>query len=36
MRQQVKEVMTERPITLDKDASLADAARVMRDQASET
>jgi CBS domain-containing protein len=32
MDQQVKEVMTERPITLDKDASLADAARLMRDQ----
>jgi CBS domain-containing protein len=32
MGQQVKEIMTERPITLDKDASLADAARVMRDQ----
>jgi CBS domain-containing protein len=32
MVQQVKEVMTERPITLDQDASLADAARVMRDQ----
>jgi CBS domain-containing protein len=32
MEQQVKEVMTGRPITLDKDASLADAARLMRDQ----
>src|SRR5918996_252919 len=32
MGQQVKEVMTERPITLDKDASLADAARLMRDR----
>ncbi len=32
MGQQVKEVMTERPVTLDKDASLADAARSMRDQ----
>jgi CBS domain-containing protein len=32
MVQQVKEVMTERPITLDKDATLADAARMMRDQ----
>ena len=32
MGQQVKEIMTERPITLDKDASLADAARLMRDQ----
>jgi CBS domain-containing protein len=32
MVQQVKEVMTERPITLSKDASLADAARLMRDR----
>jgi CBS domain-containing protein len=32
MVQQVKEIMTERPITLDKDASLADAARLMRDR----
>jgi CBS domain-containing protein len=32
MGQQVKEVMTERPITLDRDASLAEAARLMRDQ----
>jgi CBS domain-containing protein len=30
--QQVKEIMTARPITLDKDASLADAAKLMRDQ----
>jgi CBS domain-containing protein len=28
----VKEVMTARPITLDRDASLVEAARVMRDQ----
>jgi CBS domain-containing protein len=32
MVQQVKEIMTKRPITLGKDASLADAARLMRDQ----
>jgi CBS domain-containing protein len=32
MGQQVKEVMTSRPITLDRDASLVEAARVMRDQ----
>src|SRR5688500_18929272 len=32
MGQQVKEIMTERPITLDKGASLADAARLMRDR----
>lgn len=32
MGQQVKEVMTERPITLDRDTSLAEAARLMRDQ----
>jgi CBS domain-containing protein len=32
MGQKVKEVMTARPITLDKDASIADAARLMRDQ----
>jgi CBS domain-containing protein len=32
MGQQVKEVMTERPVTLDRDASLAEAARLMRDQ----
>jgi CBS domain-containing protein len=32
MGQQVKEIMTGRPITLDRAASLADAARVMRDQ----
>ncbi|HUF57995.1 MAG TPA: CBS domain-containing protein [Actinomycetota bacterium] len=32
MGQQVKEVMTTRPITLDRDASLAEAARLMRDR----
>jgi CBS domain-containing protein len=32
MGQQVKEVMTAGPITLDQDASLAEAARVMRDR----
>ena len=32
MDQQVKDVMTTQLITLDRDASLADAARVMRDQ----
>jgi CBS domain-containing protein len=32
MPQQVKDVMTERPVTLDADASLADAARLMRDR----
>jgi len=32
MGQQVKEVMTAGPITLDRDASLAEAARVMRDR----
>jgi CBS domain-containing protein len=32
MGQQVKEVMTTRPITLDRDASLVEAARVMRDR----
>jgi CBS domain-containing protein len=32
MVQQVKEIMTERPVTLGKDASLADAARLMRDR----
>jgi CBS domain-containing protein len=32
MSQQVKDVMTERPVTLDADASLADAARLMRDR----
>lgn len=32
MAQQVKELMTERPITLDRDASLAEAARLMRDR----
>ena len=32
MGQQVKEIMTGQPTTLDKDASLADAARLMRDQ----
>ncbi len=32
MGQQVKEVMTTRPITLDRDASLVEAARVMRDE----
>lgn len=32
MDQQVKDVMTTQPITLDRDASLVEAARVMRDQ----
>lgn len=32
MGHQVKEVMTTGPITLDRDASLTEAARVMRDQ----
>jgi CBS domain-containing protein len=32
MPQQVKDVMTQRPVTLDADASLADAARLMRDR----
>ncbi|HEV2951977.1 MAG TPA: CBS domain-containing protein, partial [Actinomycetota bacterium] len=32
MGQQVKELMTERPVTLDRDASLAEAARLMRDR----
>lgn len=32
MGQQVKEVMTKEPITLDRDASLVEAARVMRDR----
>jgi CBS domain-containing protein len=32
MGQQVKEVMTPQPITLDRGASLVEAARVMRDQ----
>ena len=32
MGQQVKEVMSTGPITLDRDASLAEAARVMRDR----
>jgi CBS domain-containing protein len=32
MGQRVKEVMTERPVTLDRDASLAEAARSMRDR----
>jgi CBS domain-containing protein len=32
MAQQVKELMTERPVTLAKDASLADAAKLMRDR----
>ena len=32
MEQQVKELMTERPITLDREASLAEAARLMRDR----
>ena len=32
MGQQVKEVMTTRPIILDRDASLVEAARVMRDE----
>ena len=30
--QQVKEVMTERPVTLDRAASLAEAAQLMRDR----
>ena len=30
--QQVKEVMTERPVTLDRTASLAEAAQLMRDR----
>lgn len=32
MGQQVKDVMTPGPITLDRDASLAEAARLMRDR----
>ena len=32
MAQQVKELMTERPVTLATDASLADAAKLMRDR----
>ena len=32
MTQQVKELMTERPVTLDADASLTDAAKLMRDR----
>jgi CBS domain-containing protein len=32
MAQQVKELMTERPVTLGTDASLADAAKLMRDR----
>jgi CBS domain-containing protein len=32
MAQQVKEIMTGRPITLGRDASLVEAARLMRDQ----
>ena len=32
MGQQVKDVMTKGPIALDKDASLVEASRVMRDQ----
>ncbi len=32
MGQQVKDVMTEGPITLDRDASLVEAARLMRDR----
>jgi len=32
MGQQVKELMTERLVTLDRDASLAEAARLMRDR----
>lgn len=32
MGQQVKEVMTTRPVTLDRDASLVEAARLMRDR----
>ena len=32
MAQQVKELMTERPVTLGTDASLAEAAKLMRDR----
>jgi CBS domain-containing protein len=32
MAQRVKELMTERPVTLGKDASLAEAAKLMRDR----
>lgn len=32
MGQQVKDIMTEGPITLDRDASLVEAARLMRDR----
>ena len=32
MKQQVRDVMTTDPITLDRDASLVEAARVMRDR----
>src|SRR5262245_15553812 len=32
MAQQVKDLMTERPVTLAQDASLTDAARLMRDR----
>jgi CBS domain-containing protein len=32
MGQQVKEVMTTRPVTLNRDASLVEAARLMRDR----
>jgi CBS domain-containing protein len=32
MAQQVKELMTERPVTLGADASLAEAAKLMRDR----
>ena len=32
MAQQVKELMTERPVTLERDASLTDAAKLMRDR----
>ena len=32
MAQQVKELMTERPVTLSRDASLTEAAKLMRDR----
>jgi CBS domain-containing protein len=32
MAQQVKEIMTAQPVTLDKDATIADAAKLMRDR----
>ena len=32
MAQQVKELMTARPVTLERDASLTDAAKLMRDR----